>query len=69
MEPKGRKTKIKNTISEQVNTFTYLGCEFFYQGYENINSNKIKYLQILGILNNALIPYFFQITSILWHIC
>jgi transposase len=41
-------------ILEQVNTFTYLGCNILYQEEKDIHSKTTTFLQILGLLNNTL---------------
>jgi hypothetical protein len=49
-------TVINNKITEQVNTFNYLGCILSYE-QENDVSNKLpKFLQIIGIINQVLKP-------------
>jgi hypothetical protein len=50
------KTVIDNMILEQVNTFTYLGCNISYQEEKDIHSKITKNLQILRLLNNTLKP-------------
>jgi hypothetical protein len=45
---------------EQVNTFTYLGCNISYQEKKDIHSKITKFLQILGLLNNTLKPHLVQ---------
>jgi hypothetical protein len=47
-------------ILEKVNTFTYLGCNISYQEEKDIHSKIIKFLQILGLLNNTLKPNLVQ---------
>jgi hypothetical protein len=47
-------------ILEQVNTFTYLGCNISYQEEKDIHSKIKNFLQILGLLNNTLKPYLVQ---------
>jgi hypothetical protein len=47
-------------ILEQVNTFTYLGCNTSYQEEKDIHSKITKFLQILGLLNNTLKPNLVQ---------
>jgi hypothetical protein len=59
-EPIGSKIVIVNMILEQVNTFTYLGCNISYQEEKGIYSRVTKFLQILGLLNNTLIPNLIQ---------
>jgi hypothetical protein len=54
-EPIRSKTVI-NMILEQVNTFTYLGCNILYQKEKDKDSKITKSLQILGLLNNTLKP-------------
>jgi hypothetical protein len=55
------KIVIYNMMLEQVNTFTYLGCNISYQEEKDILHSKItKFLQILGLLNNTLKPYLVQ---------
>jgi hypothetical protein len=54
------KTVIDNMILEQVNTFTYLGCNISYQEEKHIHSKITKFLQILGLLNNTLEPNLVQ---------
>jgi hypothetical protein len=53
-EPIRSKIVIDNMIREQVNTFTYLGCNISYHGEKDIHSKITKFLQILGLLNNTL---------------
>jgi hypothetical protein len=66
-----QKTKIKGTepirskividkILEQVNTFTYLGCNILYQKEKDIHSKITTFLQILGLLNDTLKPNLVQ---------
>jgi hypothetical protein len=55
-EPIRSKIVIDNVISEQVNTFTYLGCNISYQEEKDTHSKNTKFLQILGLLNNTLKP-------------
>jgi hypothetical protein len=55
-EPIRSRTVIDNMILEQVNTFTYLGCNISYQDEKDIHSKITKFLQILGLLNNTLKP-------------
>jgi hypothetical protein len=43
-----------------VNTFKYLGCNIAYQEQKDIHSKITKFLQILGLLNNALKLYLVQ---------
>jgi hypothetical protein len=50
-EPIRSKIVIDNMTLEQVNTFTYLGCNISYQGEKDIHSKITKFLQILGLLN------------------
>jgi hypothetical protein len=45
---------------EQVNTFIYLGCNTSYQEEKDLHFKNTKFLQILGILNNTLIPNLVQ---------
>jgi hypothetical protein len=59
-EPIRSKTAIDNMILEQVNTFTYLGCNISYQEEKAIHSKITKFLQIPGILNNTLKPNLVQ---------
>jgi hypothetical protein len=59
-EPIRSKTVIDNTILEQVNIFTYLGCNISYQEEKDIYSKITKFLQILGLLNNTLKPNLVQ---------
>jgi hypothetical protein len=54
-EPIRSKIVIDNMI-EQVNTLTYLGCNISYQEVKNIYYKNVKFLQILGLLNNTLKP-------------
>jgi hypothetical protein len=42
------------------NTFTYLGCNISYQEEKDIHSKITTFLQILGLLNNALKPNLVQ---------
>jgi hypothetical protein len=49
-EPIRNKIVIDNKILEQVNTFTYLGCNISYQEEKDIHSKITKFLQILGLL-------------------
>jgi hypothetical protein len=56
-EPIRSKTVIGNKILEQVNIFTYLGCNMSYQEEKDIHSKFTKFLQILGLLNNTLKPH------------
>jgi hypothetical protein len=62
-EPIRSKTVIDNVILEQVNTFTYLGCNISYQEEKGIHSKITKFLQILGLLNNTLKPNLVQIST------
>jgi hypothetical protein len=55
-EPIRSKIVIDNMILEEVNTFTYLGCNISYQEDKDIHSKIAKFLQILGLLNNTLKP-------------
>jgi transposase len=55
-EPIRSKIVIDNRILEQVNTFTYLGCNISYQEEKDIHSKTTTFLQILGLLNNTLKP-------------
>jgi hypothetical protein len=64
-EPIRIKTVIDNTILEQVNTFTYLGCNISYQEEKDIHSKITIFLQILGLLNNTLKPNLIQRSTIL----
>jgi hypothetical protein len=59
-EPVRSKIVIDNRILEQVNTFTYLGCNISYQEERDIHSKITKFLQILGLLNNTLKPNLVQ---------
>jgi hypothetical protein len=59
-EPIRSKIVIDNVISEQVNTFTYLGCNISYQEEKDTHSKNTKFLQILGLLNNTLKPNLVQ---------
>jgi hypothetical protein len=56
IEPIRSKIVIDNMILEQVNTFTYLGCNISYQKEKEIHSKITKFLQILGTLNNTFKP-------------
>jgi hypothetical protein len=47
-------------ILEQVNTFTYLGCNISYQEEKDIHSKITKFLQVLGLFNNTLKPHLVQ---------
>jgi hypothetical protein len=47
-------------ILEQVNTFTYLGCNILYQKEKDIHSKITTFLQILGLLNDTLKPNLVQ---------
>jgi hypothetical protein len=60
IEPIRSKIVIDNTILEQVNTFTYLGCNISYQEEKDTHSKITKFLQILGLLNNTLKPNLLQ---------
>jgi hypothetical protein len=53
-EPIRSKIVIDNIMLEQVNTFTYLGCNISYQEETDIHFKITKFLQILGLLNNKL---------------
>jgi hypothetical protein len=64
-EPVRSKIVIDNMILEQVNTFTYLGCNISYQEERDIHSKITKFLQILGLLNNTLKPNLTQRSKIL----
>jgi hypothetical protein len=55
-EPIRSKILIDNMILEQVNTFTYLGCNISYLEERDIHSKITKFLQILELLNNTLKP-------------
>jgi hypothetical protein len=59
-EPIRSKIVIDNMILEQVNTFTYLGCNISYQKEKDTHSKITKFLQILGFLNNTLKPNLVQ---------
>jgi hypothetical protein len=59
-EPIRSKIVTDNRILEQVNTFTYLGCNISYQGEKDIHFKITKFLQILGLLNNTLKPNLVQ---------
>jgi hypothetical protein len=47
---------IDNTILEQMNTFTYLGCKISYEKRKGITLKINDFVQVLGILNNVLKP-------------
>jgi hypothetical protein len=47
-------------ILQQVNTFTYLGCNISHQEEADIHSEINKFLQILGLLNNTMKPSLVQ---------
>jgi hypothetical protein len=54
------KIVIDNIILEQVNTFTFLGCNISYQEEKDIYSKITNFLQILWLLNNTLKPNLVQ---------
>jgi hypothetical protein len=54
IEPIRSKIAIDNMILEQVNTFTYLGCNISCQEEKDMHSKLKKFLQILRLLNNTL---------------
>jgi hypothetical protein len=47
-------------ILEQVNTYTYLGCNISYQEEKYTHVKITKFLQILRLLNNTLKPNLVQ---------
>jgi hypothetical protein len=64
-EPIRSKIVIDNMILEQVNTFTYLGCNIWYQEEKDIHFKITQFLKILGLLNNTLKPNLIQRSAIL----
>jgi hypothetical protein len=59
-EPIRSKIVLDNMILEQVNTFTYQGCNISYQEEKDIHSKITNFLQILGLLNNTPKPNLVQ---------
>jgi len=48
--------KLNNNITEQINTFSYLGCSISHQNEKDITVRISKFLQVTGIINRTLMP-------------
>jgi hypothetical protein len=55
-DPIRNKTVINNKITEQINTFNYLGCSLSYEREKDVTTKISKFLQIAGIINQVLKP-------------
>jgi hypothetical protein len=55
-DPVRTKIVIDNKITEQVNSFNYLGNMISYEKEFDIDNKLHNYLKITGILNNSLKP-------------
>jgi hypothetical protein len=55
-DPVRSNTVIDNKITEQVNSFTYLGNLMSYEKEVYIDNKLNKYLNITGIINNKFRP-------------
>jgi hypothetical protein len=55
-DPVRSKIVINNNITEQVNTFSYLGCSISYQHEKDITYKVTKFLQKMGIITRTLRP-------------
>jgi hypothetical protein len=48
--------KLNNSITEEINIFSYLGCSISHQNEKDITVKISKCLQKTGIINRTLIP-------------